>query len=175
MSLVTSSPLIGSWADQPLDERQVKLIEQHQAARAAAAQAQARRQPEKNTPLLPMPANAPVTLLGHTNGTVDEGPTPPPLVHGPSDALSDSLGRPYGPYYLNPNRVMSASFLALMPTPPPSDSNFGPAGGWSLAGKLKEMARSIFERAYGLNGRAMEPHEALCEEVMLATGCSRKR
>lgn len=74
----------------------------------------------------------------------------------------------------------AAPFTAPIPITPinpnvaPSKEPGSVASSWAAAGKLKAIARVVFERAYGLNRRSREDHEALCLEVMRLTQCSRK-
>lgn len=172
MSLITSSPLIGSWADQVPDERQLKLMEQQQAAsvareiarRQAAGESMESIREEQRYQQQQYDQQVKQMQQQHQQQHQhqhQQHQSPPP----PSGS-SDS----YHQFFIDPLKPMRSSF---QPPQAPS-SHGGPAGGWGLAGKLKEMARDVFERAYGLNGRHQEDHETLCEEIMISTGCSRK-
>jgi hypothetical protein len=171
--LATISPLIGSWADQAPDERQLKLMGQQIQASVARRQAagesiesihaehrmlleQHERRLKEAQQTLAMEQQQ-----REAREAAAAPPTPPAEPAAPTEV--------YHQYYIDPFKPMRASFQV-----PPPAVNGGPAGGWGLNGKLKEMARDVFERAYGLNGKAQEDHETMCEEIMIATGCSRK-
>lgn len=166
MSLLASSPLIGSWADQPMDDRQMKLLEQHAAAAAAREHAQAL-------------AAASEAHAARANATSPVYSNDVPVV---SPTAHDAQ---YRAYYGDSNKSLTFPSGLMSPpdtfplsggglnNSPTATTGSGPAGGWGTSGKLLSLARSIFERAYGLNGRAREDHEALCEEVIRLTGCSR--
>ena len=88
--------------------------------------------------------------------------------HGHSHSHSQSLSSHSG--FFSPSAAAASagdSSHQTVSAPSPSHQ-------WSSSGKLKAAARSIFERAYGLNGRQREDHSALCDEVMRMTACSAK-
>ena len=94
---------------------------------------------------------------------------PPPSLHSSSSAEPLDSSHPFHPPHLHPSSSLSSPTSSSSPLPLAS-----PDSQWGSSGKLKQLARSIFERAYGLNGRAREDHSSLCEEVMRLTACSQK-
>ena len=92
-------------------------------------------------------------------------PAGQPLSHTPTHGHAHS----HPSSFFSPSSASSPAdaFYAHPSAPSPSHQ-------WSSSGKLKAAARSIFERAYGLNGRQREDHSALCDEVMRSTACSAK-
>ena len=102
---------------------------------------------------------------------------PPPSLHSSSSA--DHLEQPHHHFH-TPHLLPPSSLSAASPSSASSSASSSPHslqspdGAWGSSGKLKAAARAIFERAYGLNGRAREEHGLLCEEVMRLTACSQK-
>ena len=115
---------------------------------------------------------------GSSGGSPSHHHLPPPSLLSSSSAeqqLEQSSSHP--PYYPSLHLHASSSFSLSSPSSSASSPHHplsSPDSQWGSSGKLKQQARAIFERAYGLNGRQREEHPQLCEEVMRSTQCSHK-
>ena len=181
-TLALSSPLIGAWADQPVDDRQSALMaatqEAANARRAAAAAKAAAQNKTTAAPAALASTNAAAATSASSSSipaTATDGST-----GASSSASSTAAVAPvvYSATFIDPTAPMSAAFqakhAALIAASAAPSVEGGAPGGWHAVGKLKEMCRTVFERAWGLNGASLTDHEALCEEICLETQCSRK-
>ena len=117
----------------------------------------------------------------HYQSTVESDPyhhTAPASLSSPSALSSSSPSHAHSLSHSHSANLYSQAASASMPSDSSSLSSSSASSPshhqWSSSGKLKAAARSIFERAYGLNGRQREDHSALCDEVMRLTACSAK-
>ena len=155
--LIAVSPLIGSWAEQPMDQR-LSIIQQQAAAAAARQKAQPRTA---------------VASVGQASSSSAAVFAPPPAsAAAPPMPGVDAHGEAYHARYIDPNKVISAATAGGAS----SSSALGqPVGGWGQDGQAQGDGARCVRACIRVGWTPLADHEQLCAEVMSAPPAAASR